>query len=296
MGAHLTEGGHDTVLVERDLARVELLNREGLRICSPDGAERLSRLRVLGSVQGMEPADLVVLTVKSYDTEKAVHAAMPVITGPTQVLTLQNGVGHPERIARLVSPERVLGGVTFHSIEHLGPNQLRFRKGERKTQLAPFTGKVTLAVRRICEVFNQVGLGAELCDDLQRIVWQKLTHNAAVNPVAALTGLTFEELLADEDLMMLSRALVQEVTAVMRAQGIPPEDTENPFRPVMQVMARLGENRPSMAQDLSRGIPTEIEAINGAVVRVAGRLGLAVPLNWTVVRLIRSRERRSAHA
>ncbi|MCX5761819.1 MAG: hypothetical protein NTW72_10025 [Gemmatimonadetes bacterium] len=112
-----------------------------------------------------------------------------------------------------------------------------------------------------------------------------------MNPTSAITGLTCRELLADEDMMAFMRDLCAEIVAVMRARGVPIMDEEDPFRPIIGSLKALGKNRPSMWQDLARGTRTEVDALNGAIVREAERLGLLVPHNSALVRFIHSRER-----
>ena len=153
------------------------------------------------------------------------------------------------------------------------------------------TGKITPEIEAIGEASGGAGLNTNVVENIDHVVWQKLLHNAVVNPVSALTGLTCRELLDDEDLQTFMRDLCVEIVAVMRARGVPIVDEEDPYRPVIGSQKALGKNRPSMWQDLARGQRTEIDAINGAIVDEATRLGLAAPLNWGLVRFIHSRER-----
>jgi 2-dehydropantoate 2-reductase len=291
VGAHLAEAGEDVALLEINRSRAKLLNETGLFLSLEDKGERCVRLRVVCSVDAMEPADLVFVAVKSYETETAVRGVSAVTAPHTRVLSMQNGIGNTAVIAGIVGPERALSGITYHSIQHTGPNRLRYRPGIKPIQIAPYDGRVTEKVREIGEVFRRSGLSTEVAENIDHAVWQKLLHNAVVNPVSALTGLSCRELLDDDDLQMFMRELCLEIVAIMRARGIPVIDEEDPYRPVVGSQQALGKNRPSMWQDLARGHRTEIDAINGAVVDEARRLGLTAPLNFGLVRFIHSRER-----
>lgn len=291
VGAHLTESGEESLLLEINRARARLLNENGLFIAEADKGERCVRVRVIGDLDSVGQADLVFVAVKSYETENAVRGAMPVIGPSTRVLSMQNGIGNTDLMARLLGPERVLCGITYHSIQHTGPNRLRYRPGIKPIQIAPYDGKITPEIREIGEVFRRSGLHTDVVENIDHTVWRKLLHNAVVNPVSALTGLTCRELLDDADLQMFMRDLCMEIIAVMRARGVPIEDEEDPYRPVLGSQRALGKNRPSMWQDLTRGQRTEIDAINGAIADEAARLGLPAPLNWGLVRFIHSRER-----
>jgi len=291
IGARLAEGGQEVTLLDANIARAQLLNEEGLYLSEADKGERLVRVRVATSVDGMPPADLLFVAVKSYQTEDAVRGALPVIGERTWILSTQNGIGNVERIRRVVDSSRILTGITFHSIQHTGPNRMRYRTGIKPIQMAPFDGPVTDEVQAIGAMFNAAGLKTEVVSRLDDVVWQKLVHNAVVNPVSALSGMTCSELLEDADMQAFMRALCLEIAGVMRARGTRLEDEKDPYAPVVRSQKALGKNRPSMWQDLVRGFRTEIDAMNGGIVAEAERLGMSAPLNWAVVQLVHSRER-----
>ena len=291
VGAHMSEAGEELTLVEINASRARLLGETGLFISEGNAGERCVPMRVVTSVAGLPTADLVFVAVKSYQTEAAVRGALPVIGPDTYVLSMQNGIGNTETMAGIISPERVLCGITYHSIQHVGPNRLRYRAGIKPIQIAPHSGAVTPAIEAIGEVFRKAGLDTNVVEKVDDVIWQKLLHNAVVNPVSALTGLTCRELLDDEDAQGFMRALCMEIIAVMRARGVPIVDEEDPYRPVIGSQKALGKNRPSMWQDLARSSCTEVDAINGAIVAEAERLGLEAPLNFGLVRFIHSRER-----
>jgi 2-dehydropantoate 2-reductase len=291
IGAQLTEAGEDVHLVEINEPRVRLLNEAGLCISEGTKGERCVRVRAVTSVADLPEADLVFVSVKSYQTEAAIRGAMPVIGDDTLVLSMQNGIGNTEVMAGILGAERVLCGITYHSIQHTGPNRLRYRAGVKPIQIAPHDGIITPAIEKIGEVFRRADLDTNIVERIDDTIWQKLLHNAVVNPVSALTGLTCREMLDDPDLQDFMRQLCAECIEVMRARGVPIVNEEDPYAPVVGSQRALGKNRPSMWQDLARANRTEVDAINGAVVDEALRLGLEAPLNWGLVRFIHSRER-----
>ncbi len=291
VGAVLTRAGADVTLLEENAARARLLNEAGLLISQAGQEEFCVRVRVVTSVQELEPFDLVFIAVKTYQTEAAVLEVLPAVGPGTRFLSMQNGIGNAEAIAQLIGPERVLCGITYHSIQHAGPGRLQYRAGIKPIQIAPFMGAITPAIEAIGDLFRRAGLETTVVPNIDHTVWQKLLHNAVINPTSAVTGLTCREMLGDEDLMAFMRDLCREIVAVMRARGIPIVDEEDPFRPLIGSLKALGKNRPSMWQDLSRGMKTEVDALNGAVVAEARRLGLAAPHNEALVHFIHSRER-----
>ncbi len=293
VGAQLTSAGHEVTFIEINEARSRLLNEQGLFLSEGTKGEVCIPIKVVADVTGLPVADLVFVSVKSYQTTDAMNAVKPVIGPATFVLSMQNGIGNTEAMAQVVSPGQILSGITYHSIQHTGPNRLRYRPGIKPIQIAPFDGKVTQAHEKVGEVFRAAGLDTNVVDQIDDVIWQKLLHNAVVNPVSALTGLTCRELLDDPDLQSFMADLCGEIIAVMKARGVPIVNEEDPYAPVVNSQKALGKNRPSMWQDLARACRTEVDAINGAVVREADRLGIDAPHNRGLVNFIHSRERQS---
>jgi 2-dehydropantoate 2-reductase len=293
IGARLTEAGEDVTLLEINHARAQLLNESGLMVGEAHKTERCIRIQVATTLDDFPPADLVIVAVKTYQTRKAIENASTAIGPHTWVLSVQNGVGNVEVIAEHVNPERILTGITFHSIQHTGPNRLRYRMGINPMQIAPFCGHVTDEIQKLESTFGNAGLATNVVNNVDHTVWQKLLHNAVVNPTSALTGLTCDEMLEDADLQHFMREVCNEIVTVMKARGVPIQDEEDPYGPVINSQRALGKNRPSMWQDVVRGLPTEIDAINGGVVAEAQRLGLKAPLNWGLVRMMHALERRA---
>jgi 2-dehydropantoate 2-reductase len=293
VGASLTRAGADVTLLEANVARARMLNDSGLQIARAGEEEICVPVHVVTSVEGLAPFDLVFVAVKTYQTEAAVRAVATAVGPGTRFLSMQNGIGNTETIARLVGAERVLCGITYHSIQHAGPGRLTYRAGIKPIQIAPFTGTSTPEVEAIGELFRTAGFDTNVVSNIDHTVWQKLLHNAVVSATSAVTGLTCRQMLADEDLMAFMRDLCNEIVAVMRARGVPIVDEEDPFRPVIGSLKALGKNRPSMTQDLSRGMRTEVDALNGAIVAEARRLGLSAPHNEALVHFIHSRERQT---
>ena len=292
-GAQLHEAGQDVTLLEANVARAKLLAEDGLFLSEADKGERQVRPRVVTTLEGQPPADLIFVAVKSYQTEGAIRAALPVLGARSWILSTQNGIGNIDRIRRVVDTNRVITGITFHSIQHTGPNRMRYRAGIKPIQMAPVDGVVTDEVRAVCAMFKAAGINAEVVPSVDEVVWQKLVHNAVVNPVSALTGMSCTELLEDPDMQAFMRELCLEIAGVMRARGTPLEDEEDPYRPIVRSQTALAKNRPSMWQDLVRGFRTEIDAMNGGIVDEAQRLGMKAPLNWAIVQMVHSRERQA---
>ncbi len=293
VGAQLTAAGQDVTLIEINEARSNLLNETGLFVAEGNKGESCVPVKVVTSAADLPVADLIFVSVKSYQTEPALRACLPLVGPNTFILSMQNGIGNTETMAEIVAPRQVLSGITYHSIQHVGPNRIRYRPGIKPIQIAPYDGVVTPEIIAVGEIFRNAGLNTEVADQIDDVVWQKLLHNAVVNPVSALTGLTCRELLDDAHLQSFMRDLCLEIVAVMKARGITIVNPDDPYAPVIDSQKALGKNRPSMWQDLARSYRTEVDTINGAVVREAEKLGLDAPHNRGLVNFIHSREDQS---
>ncbi len=242
------------------------------------------------------PCDLAVVLVKSYRTTQAGQQVAHLLAPGGLVLSLQNGLGNVETLTALLhdSPTQVTHGSSLlgASLTRPGPVVMG---GLGSTTLGT-TPTLTMAHRQTLEWFKQAmtqaGAAVNITDNVQSIIWGKLVVNCAVNPIAALLDVTNGTLLEHGATRQLLSQVALEVAAVARAAHItlPFPDAEAPAQ-AMRAAQINADNICSMVQDLRKHRPTEIEAINGAVVREATRLGLDVPVNRTLTELIRAREK-----
>src|ERR1019366_7646535 len=137
-------------------------------------------IHVVTSLAGVDPFDLVFVAVKTYQTGDAVGTALEATTASTLFFSLQNGIRNAETIAAMVGEERVLCGVTYHSIEHAGPGRLRYRAGIKPIQIAAVRGGATPQVEAIAEAFRRAGFETNVVANVDHALWQKLLHNAVV--------------------------------------------------------------------------------------------------------------------
>jgi 2-dehydropantoate 2-reductase len=235
-------------------------------------------------VSSIGKADLVILFVKTYHTGKAVSDALVLEKEKTVFLTLQNGLANEDVISRQVNRRKVLLGVTNQGATLLGPGKIR-HGGWGKTYLGELDGQVTNRVREIAQVFGKAGIETEVSPAIQRLIWEKLLINIGINALAAVTGVKNGQLLDHPEALTLMDALVSEAAEVAKQKGIRIEG--NPIDKVRAVAEATKANRCSMGQDLDNKRRTEIDVINGALVREAERLGLSVPYNRMITNLIK---------
>ncbi len=236
------------------------------------------------SVEGLEVQDVVLITVKAYDTDAAVREVAPLVGGHTLVASVQNGLGNAEKLVRAFG-SRALVGVPVLGAAVLGPGNIRV-SGLKEVAVGSTVGQHGNAVR-LSGLLAECGIPSRISASIIAEVWSKAVVNAAVNPITALVGLENGSILRDEGLRELSRAVSMEAARAAEASGVILGG--DPFERVMEVVRATAGNRSSMLQDVERGRRTEIDEINGALVRAGEARGLEMPVNRALWALVRAR-------
>lgn len=279
-GAHLAGAGHDVLLVDVDPVVVAAVEADGILL-----GERAVPVPITADPVGRGTYDAVVVLVKTYDTEAAAGLAAPLVGPATVVATLQNGIGGADVLAEAFGPERVLAGVTYQGATVLAPGRIRHHMhGET------FLGDDVAAAAPLAAALTEGGQPALALDPVAPRIWKKLTNNCMGNCTSALTGMSGGQMAGDDGILALQRAIATEAVAVAAALGHD-LDLEDCVHTNTSVLASSGDGRPSMLQDVEAGRRTEIETLNGAIVRHADALGIDVPVNRAMVALVRGWER-----
>lgn len=293
IGGVLTEAGQEVWLINRHADRVAQLRRHGL-VMRVDGVDRHVAVRAAQRAEEVGPVDLVIVLVKSFHTEEAMAGALALLGPQTHVLSLQNGVGHEDLLARHVGRQRVLVGRTYVGGSPLGPVHVIAGYHGKDTHIGELDGRMSQRLQHVCEIFNAAGLQTVASQNILGTVWDKLLINVATGAITAITGLTYGQLYAQPQLQALGVAAVEEAMAVARAQGIALSITD-PLWAWTKAGAGLGYDfKTSMLQSLEKGSVTEIDYVNGAVVAVGERLGVATPVNRSLLALVKGLESRLA--
>jgi 2-dehydropantoate 2-reductase len=277
----------DVWLVDPWPEHVAAMQRQGLHLIEPEGEQVIPVQATTDPRDVREPVDLAIIFVKSHQTEMAASIAKQLLAPDGLALTLQNGLGNLEVIARVVGEDRAVQGVTSHGATLLGPGRVR-HAGRGPTHLA-LTPQTERRVRAVAELFRQAGFEVHLSDDLDSIIWGKLVINVGINPLTALLRVPNGALVEIDAARALMRDAVTEAVRVAAAKGIQLPYAD-PLAQVEAVCRATAENRSSMLQDVLRGAPTEIQAINGAVVHEGLRVGVETPVNALIVRFIKAVE------
>lgn len=227
-------------------------------------------------------ADITFVTVKSYDTEVVAKSLRCVDCGI--VVSLQNGIGNEEILSKYLG--RVLGGVTTYASNLIDYGWIEFA-GVGETFIGSMDGKIGEDVLKVVEVLKECGINAEAVEDIVKRKWIKTVINSVINPITAILRVRNGTIMEIEELWELALAVLREGEEVLRAMGIDVE-LEGVLR---DVVTKTAKNKSSMLQDVERGKRTEIEFINGAIVRKAKELGIDTPYNRALLLLVKSLEK-----
>jgi 2-dehydropantoate 2-reductase len=275
---------------------IDAINTIGLKItgetdllCRPPSFIRVTDLET--------KPDLLILTVKSYDTETAIKQALPIVEDHTTILSIQNGIGNIETIKKWVDHEglqsQILGGTTCHGVTFIEPGHVH-HAGSGDTIIGCFDRRNTTVTEEVSKMFNSVGLNSTVTTDISGELWSKGIVNASINPITAITGLKNRYILELQGLKMLMEQTCRESVSVAKAEGIK-LDVNGLIGRTHSVIRQTGENKSSMLQDLERGKRTEIDAINGVIIETAKRHGIQTPINSVLYTLVKGIEKSMRH-
>ncbi|SDI80020.1 ketopantoate reductase [Paraburkholderia steynii] len=280
-GGMLARAGHEVVLIGRR-QHVEAIERSGLRLEAQSFDERIP-LAASTQASAVQGAKLVLFCVKSTDTQSAALEIKPFLAPDTLVLSLQNGVENADEVRKVIT-QQVAAAVVYVATEMAGPGHVRHH-GRGELVIEPSNSSAEVAQALIA-----AGVPTEISDNVRGALWAKLILNCAYNALSAITQLPYGRLVKGEGVTTVMRDIVDECLAVAKADGVTiPGDIDKAVRMIAETMP--GQYS-STAQDLSRGKRSEIDHLNGLIVRRGDALGVATPSNrllHTLVKLIESK-------
>lgn len=285
-GARFHQAGHDTVLVDVAQPLVDAINADGVTVIRGD-EETVTRVAATTDPSSVGQVDIVVFFTKCYHTQSAAEGARPLVGPNTVVASLQNGWGNGDVLAAAYPPEQVVVGVTYNSGLVHGLARV-VHPAEQPTLVGSFTDGGEGATR-LAEVLASTGLEATVASPVRPEIWKKLILNAATLPASALTGMHAGALGVCEDTRALVGDTTREAVAVAQSLGYD-IDYDERITTILALLEKAGPSKASMLQDVEAGRRTEIDVINGAIVRAADDVGVDVPINRSLMRMIKGWE------
>lgn len=289
VAARLARAGARVVLVGRP-AQVAAIARDGLQV-QTDAGVQVERLTARADLAAADAADLVLICVKAYDSERVAQALAPRLPATATVLTLQNGLQGAEILARHLK-RTIFAGAVYAAVEQVAPGCVRHAGGDGlvlgAVEPAPAAGTAATAAA-LAALFTAAGFAVRIAQDMRLELWRKLAVNCAYNAISALGQAAYARMTGDAEVRALMQRAAQEAVAVAQAEGVPLPLAET-LEAVVRVADAMPTQKSSMAQDLARGRRTEIEQINGEVVRRGRARGVATPVNDVLAALVRLAE------
>ena len=269
---------------------LDAINQDGIQMEEDGSFQTYDNLKACRHAYEIGPVDLAIIFVKSTMTRDAMQENKALLKDSTIVLTLQNGLGNVEAILEVVPENQVMAGTTAHGATMLGPGRMK-HAGQGKTVIGELSGETTKRAADISDMFNRACLLTETSDNAIGLIWGKLLSNVGLNALTAITGLLNGQILDYPETEELMTLAVLEAKAVADAKGVrlSYDDAVEHTRALCKATA---PNRSSMLQDISNKRKTEIDMINGAIVREGRALGIPTPINLALTNLIKTIEQK----
>ena len=279
--ARLAAIGTPVVMLGSWAEGLEALRRDGVRLQTDSGRWERYPVQAVSSLPEQASFRQALVLVKSWQTRRAARQLGQWLAEDGVALSLQNGLGNREILLETLGAGRAGSGVTTLGASLLGPGQVR------QAGVGPVTLEAAPELAALGDLLRRAGFQVDTSPDLRSLQWGKLVINAAINPLTAVLGVSNGELLARPEARALLRSLADEAAAVARGLDVSLPYSDAPAA-AEAVARRTAPNRSSMLQDVRRGAPTEVDAINGVVVHTAESLGLAAPFNLCLWQLVKA--------
>lgn len=263
---------------------IDTINTSGLIVEENDSIQEYKNLMASNDPSSIGPVDLAIIFVKSTLTYEAMQMNKPLFGAETIAVTLQNGLGNIDIINESIGPKNVLAGTTAHGATMIGPGKIR-HAGAGKTKIGELSGETTDRIIQIAAIFNEAGIETTVSDNVIGLVWDKLLINVGINGLTAITRIENGRLLNYPEIEQLLELAVKEAMKVAESKGIK-LSVLDPVRHTKDICKATATNKSSMLQDVIKGNITEIEMINGAIVKEGKSMGIDTPVNLVITNLI----------
>lgn len=286
-GGYLSRAGYEVYLVDIWQEHIDKINREGLVIVESYEEIRAKPIGITNS-RNLEPVDIVIIFVKSINTTSALRDNLRVIGENTIVLSLQNGYGNGEDIGEYIKKQNIVIGTTSHGATMLEPGKI-LHAGIGETHIGSLMRGTNESILKVEETLEKAGFETTISDNVMKLIWSKLFVNVGINALTAILEIKNGKLLEFDETIQLMKGAVLEAVQVANRLGLDFDEREV-IKNVLNVAKSTYENQSSMLQDIKKGRKTEIDKINGAVVKEGENLGIDTPINEVLTRLIAVKE------
>jgi 2-dehydropantoate 2-reductase len=287
--------GNDVTLIGRE-KHVRAIIAQGLQITGIWGEHVFKELKPVTTVDETPndaSYDLIMITTKSNDTEKAAAEIQGFAGKGTAVMSMQNGIGNEDIISKLVGIENTMGGMAIFGARLPEPGHADVTVFASDCLVGDLAGGVTNRAEEVATIFSKNGIPTKASEKIIRDKWMKAFYNIALNPLSAILKVSYGELGEKDAAKDIIKALLREAFNVALALGIPLKFTWSEYYDYLMEtqLPPTAAHKSSMLQDIERGKETEVDYLNGAVIRHGRELGIETPVNETITNIIKSLER-----
>lgn len=283
-GGLLAEAGHDVWLLDIWQEHVRQITAQGLWIEGVSGTRSITNIHATDNPSEVGKPDIVFVFVKSTVTDAAIQQARQIFRPDTLVVTLQNGLGNIEKIGSVVNADRIIAGTTAHGATVLDAGRIR-HAGAGATVIGKIDHTVDSEVNALANMLCQAHISTTVSTNIAGIIWDKLLVNVGINALTAITRLHNGRLIEYQETEDILERAVNEALMVARAKEITLSH-DDPVSHTKKVCQATAANKSSMLQDVLQKRKTEIEMINGAIVREGQQLGIPTPVNTVLTNLV----------
>ena len=286
-GGLLTEGGLQVTLLDPWQAHIDAIKQNGLKMVG-HGGDRTIALGATSNAAEITAADVVFVQCKANFNAAAARSVRHLFTADsnTVAISFQNGLGNEEELVGYFGADRVLGGLTAMGANIEAPGVVR-NHAELPSYIGEMSGAISERVCELASVFSNAGLPTEPSENIRYDIWRKLMANIAISAVSGITGWDIGGIFVRHNGDAVSYAALDEAIAVAKAVGIELDGGE-----AREILGKIAgpngtpQNKSSLRVDIENRRPSEIDYINGAVVKIAKQHGIPVPINETLVTLV----------
>ena len=279
-GARLAQGGHDVAFVARG-RQLEALRTRGLRVESPLGDLRLPDVRATDDPATLGAVDLVLFSVKLWDTQGAAESVKPLLGADTAVVSFQNGVVKDDILREVLDAEHIIGGATYIAAVIAEPGLIRHSGTMQKLVFGEYDGSLSPRVRQFRDACTGSGIDVEVSDQIERTVWEKFVPLVGLSGLTSLTRTPIGPIRSHPRTRAFLHDTMDEVVQVARAQGVPlPADYAD--QRIAFTDTAPASMTSSMHHDIEQGNRLEVPWLSGDVVERGARLGIPTPCNRAI--------------
>lgn len=294
-GGFLAEAGAEVTLVGRPW-HLDAIRKKGLFISGIWGEHRIKNLEICTERSKLASSafELVLISVKSYDTEKILQQYSPAISGNTMVISLQNGLFNAEKIAGFVNKNRIISARVIFGAEVTEPGRVRVTVYAEDVMLGAYFGGIEYSViENLAKMFTDAGIPTKPTKDINSYIWAKVLYNCCLNGLSAILGVTYGKLGENPLTRDIMKSVCKEIFEVAAVKNIRLQwNTPDEYLEVLftKLIPSTFEHHSSMLQDVRRHRRTEIDALNGAIVKLAEEDGIEAWVNKTITALVKFKE------